>query len=213
MESDEETYCLRARKSCAGLANFSLLLARDHRVNIVTLSSQCYLVDVGMNARGPIVPMPMISGTSMFSISPREARLLHSSIPEHTSSNALNMMWRLEVRNNEGSPWTPTYAFSEIEFLHADFEMMCWYTSTSPRSWFTHKILVGQMILDKQRQEIIGDVTLFEAMLRKRIHGETCFEVECKSEKERVSVLQEHFGIKLTDVERNGIVGKEAQIS
>ena len=166
-----------------------------------------------MNARGPIVPIPMISGTSVFSISPREARLLHSSIPEHTNSNALNMMWRLEVRNNEGCQWTPTYAFSEIEFLHADFEMMCWYTSTSPRSWFTHKILVGQMILDKQRQEIIGDITLFESMLRKRIHGETCVEVECQSEKERVSMLQEHFGIKLTDVERQGIAGKEAQIS
>lgn len=166
-----------------------------------------------MNARGPIVPMPMISDTSMFSISPRQARLMHSSIPEHTCSNALNVMWRLEVRNNEGCQWIPTYAFSEIEFLHADFEMMCWYTSTSPRSWFTHKILVGQMILDKERQEIVGDITLFESLLRKRVHGEVSFEVECKSEEERVKLLQEHFGIKLRDVERKGIMGKEAQIS
>ncbi|KAF6221274.1 hypothetical protein HO133_002129 [Letharia lupina] len=49
-------------------------LARDHLVNLVTLSSQRYLVDVGMNARGPIVPLPLISGTSTFSVSPRKTR-------------------------------------------------------------------------------------------------------------------------------------------
>ena len=179
----------------------------------MTLSSQRYLVDVGMNARGPIVAMPLISNTSTFSISPREARLLYGPIPEHTSSDALNKMWLLEVRNNESCQWTPTYVFSEIEFLHADFEMMCWYTSTSPRSWFTHKIFVGRMILDKIRQEIVGDITLLESILRKRIHGQVSFEVECKSEKERVKLLQEHFAIKLRDVECKGIMGREAQIS
>lgn len=165
-----------------------------------------------MNARGPIVPLPLISGISRFSVSPREARLLHSSIPEHTSSNTLNTMWRLEVRNNEGCQWTPTYAFTEIEFLPVDFEMMTWYTSTSPRSWFTHKILVGRMVVDTQREEIVGDITLFERTLRKRVHGEIQLEEECKSEKERVELLQEHFGIKLRDIEREGIMGKESKI-
>lgn len=166
-----------------------------------------------MNARGPIVPLPLISDNSSFSISPREARLLHSYIPEHTTSHTLNIMWRLEVRNHEGCQWIPTYAFSEIEFLPVDFEMMNWYTSTSPRSWFTHKILVGRMIMDAQREEIVGDVTLFERTLRKRIHGELRLEVECRSEKERVDLLQKHFGITLRDVERKGILEKESQIS
>ena len=182
-------------------------------VNIVTLSSQRYLVDVGMNARGPIVPLPLIPDTPAFSVSPRTARLLYSSIPEHTTSHTLNMMWRLEVRNHEGCQWTPTYAFSEIEFLPVDFDMMNWYTMTSPRSWFTHKILVGRMIMDTQREEIIGDMTLFERTLRKRIHGKVTFEVECRSEDERLELLQEHFGIRLRDCERQGIRGKEAEIT
>lgn len=182
-------------------------------VNLVTLSSQRYLVDVGMNARGPMVPLPLIQNISAFSISPRKARLLYGSIPEHTTSHAMNMMWRLEVRNHEGSQWTPTYAFSEIEFLPVDFEMMHWYTTTSPRSWLTHKILVTRMILDTQLEEIVGDTTLFERTLRKRIHGKVTFEVECKSEEDRVELLQEHFGLKLGDVERKGIIGKESQIS
>ena len=166
-----------------------------------------------MNARGPIVAMPLVSDTSTFSITPREARLLYGSIPEHTSSDALNMMWQLEVRNNEGCQWIPTYAFSEIEFLPADFEMMCWYTATSPRCWLTHKVFVGRMILDRTKQEIVGDITLLENIIRKRIHGKASFEAECKSEKERVKLLQEHFSIKLGDVECKGIMGREAQIS
>lgn len=186
--------------------------SRDHLVNIVTLSSQRYLVDVGMNARGPIVPMPLISDVPVFSISPRKARLLHSSIPEMTTSHALNTMWRLEVRNHQGSPWIPTYAFSEIEFLPVDFEMMNWYLITNPRSFFTHKILVGRVILDKQREEIVGDTTLFERTLRKRIHGKVELEVECKSEEERLELLQEYFKISLTEVERNGIVGRVSHI-
>ena len=91
--------------------------------------------------------------------------------------------------------------------------MINWYMTTSPRSFFKHKILVGRMILDEQREEIEGDITLFEKILRKRIQGEVKFEVECKSENERVQLLQEHFGIKLRDAERKGIIGMVSQIS
>lgn len=165
-----------------------------------------------MNARGPMVPLPLIPDASAFSILPRKARLLHSLIPEHTASYPQHLMWRLEVRDCEGCQWIPTYAFSEIEFLPVDFEMINWYMTTSPRSFLKHKILVGRMILDVQGDEIVGDITLFERTLRKRIHGEVKFEVECKSEKERVQLLHEHFGIKLRDVEREGIIGVASQI-
>ena len=181
-------------------------------INLVTLSSQRYLVDVGMNARGPIVPLPLLPGNSAFSVFPRKARLLHGSIPEHTTSHTLNRMWRLEVRNDEDGQWIPTYAFSEIEFLPVDFEMMNWYTTTSPRSFLTHKILVGRMIMDAETEEIIGDMTLFERTLRKRIHGKIIFEKECKSESERVELLEEYFEIKFKDCERKGIKGKESEI-
>ena len=62
-------------------------------------------------------------------------------------------------------------------------------------------------------EEIIGDVTLFERTLRKRIHGMVEFGGECESENEGVELLQAYFGIKLRDCERKGIVGKESEIS
>jgi arylamine N-acetyltransferase len=103
-------------------------------VNIVTLSSRRYLVDVGMGARGPMVLLEMVSGASATSISRRTIRLLHGCIPEHTSSHPSNALWKLEMRNSEGSACVPTYAFTDMEFLPQDFEVMNWYVSMNPRS-------------------------------------------------------------------------------
>lgn len=181
-------------------------------VNIVTFSSQRYLVDVGMGTRGPMVPLALIPGASAFSISPRTARLLHGCIPEHTSSRASNALWQLEIRNRADSPWIPTYAFTEIEFLPQDFEVLNFYITKHPRSWFTHKILVVRMILDEDMQEIMGDVTLFERSLVKRIHGKVELEIYCKSEKERVDLLWKWFRIKLTDAEQQAIRSTVSEI-
>ena len=181
-------------------------------VNIVTLSSQRYLVDVGMGARGPLVPLAMTPGSSALSISPRTVRLLHGCIPEHSSSHPSNALWQLEMRNGEGSAWVPTYAFTETEFLPQDYEVMNWWISKNPQSWFTHKILVVRMVLDAEMQLIVGDVSLFEKTLVKRIHGQVEVEIQCRSEQERVDLLRTWFGIKLTDSEQKAIVSTASEI-
>ena len=95
MESRGESVCVsrlisRGWDTC--LADSQIPLARDHLVNLVTLSSQRYLVDVGMNARGPIVPLPLISDTSAFSVYPRKARLLHGSSTARLDPRAYSLL-------------------------------------------------------------------------------------------------------------------------
>ena len=174
-------------------------------VNIVTLSSERYLIDVGMGSRGPMVPLLLSLDTCAISVAPRKVRLMRGLIPEHTSCHTSNQLWKLEVSSCDGSPWVPTYAFSEIEFLSQDFEVMNWYISMHRRSWFTHKLLVSRMVMDPQGKELIGDVTLFERGLKERIHGKTMLELECKSEEERVELLHTRFEIKLSEKEKKGI--------
>ena len=181
-------------------------------INLVTISSQRYLVDVGMGARGPIVPLPLIHGSSRFSIRPRTSRLLYDWVPEHTSLHSTNRLWRLEVLDREGDKWTPTYAFSEVEFFPADYEVMNWYVTTHRRSWFTYQILVGRMILNEDQDEVIGDLTLFERTLKKRIHGENQMQIECRSEGDRVDLLERYFGLELTTPEQEGINGTMSAI-
>ena len=181
-------------------------------VNIVTISKQRYLVDVGIGAYGPMVPLPLISGVATVSIAPRSVRLVNACIPEQTSSHASNAMWQLEVRNQDTDAWRITYAFSDIEFLPEDYEMMNWYTSTNRRSFWTHQVLAMKMVLSDDQQEIVGDVTLFQRGLRRRNHGKVEIEVECGSEKERVEALQKYLGIKLSIVEQRAIKGMASEI-
>ena len=181
-------------------------------VNIVTISKQRYLVDVGIGAYGPMVPLPLVSGVTTVSITPRSIRLVNACIPEHTSSHASNAMWQLEVRNQDTDAWSITYAFSEIEFLPEDYEMMNWYTSTNRRSFWTHQVLAMKMVLSDDQQEVVGDITLFQRGLRRRIHGKVEIEVECGTEKERVEALQKYLGIKLSPAEQRAIKGMASEI-
>ena len=181
-------------------------------INLVTISSQRYLVDVGMGARGPIVPLPLIHGALRYSIRPRTSRLLYDWVPEHTSLHSSNRLWRLEALDREGANWTPTYAFSEAEFFPADYEVMNWYVTTHRRSWFTYQILVGRMILNEDQDEVVGDLTLFEKTLKKRIHGENQMQIECKSERDRVRLLKEYFDLGLTTTQRESIRGTTSVI-
>jgi hypothetical protein len=68
------------------------------------------------------------------------------------------------------------------------------------------------MILDTEKQHIVGDVTLFERTLVKRIHGKVEVEIECRSEQQRVDLLWTWFGIILTNSEQKAIVSTVSEI-
>ena len=182
-------------------------------VNIVELSSQRYLVDVGMSAKGPMVPVLLQENSSPFtSIAPRRVRLVREYLPEATSRYKGHECWQLQQCYNDDRPWISIYAFSDVEFIPADFVVMNWYINTHPRSWFTHKIMVGKMLLSEDGQEIVGDLTLYEKALRKRVRGRIELDVAFQSEEERILLLQEHFDIQLDAHERRSIHGTMSEI-
>ena len=61
------------------------------------------------------------------------------------------------------------------------------------------------MLLNDEGDEIVGDLTLFERLVRRRIGGQTEVLAELNSEDERVEALDRLLGVKLNEVERNGI--------
>jgi hypothetical protein len=68
------------------------------------------------------------------------------------------------------------------------------------------------MVLDTGKQHIIGDVTMFERTLVKRIHGQVEVEIECRSEQQRMDLLWTWIGIILTDPEQKAIVSTVSEI-
>ncbi|TVY84787.1 Arylamine N-acetyltransferase [Lachnellula suecica] len=162
-----------------------------------------YLVDVGTGATGATAPLPLIHDEVSPNIGPQDKRLVYDSIPDVTDSN--QKLWVYQHRNGKEKPWTPTYCFQETEFLPRDFLVMNHFTSTHPTSIFTYNLICTKLIMEDE--VIVGNITLFNGDLKKRINGKTEHVASLTSEGERVAALKTYFGITLSQAEKDGIKG------
>ncbi|PIG85357.1 N-hydroxyarylamine O-acetyltransferase [Aspergillus arachidicola] len=147
-------------------------------------------------------------------IPPRLIRLQLRSIPESYATRSANStgppkMWCYDICYNPGDDaekeWLPVYCFTETEFLPQDYEVMSWFTSTNPRSFFTRYVTCTKMLMDEDKEMIVGNVTLFKDTVRKAIGANREVIKECKTEDERLLALAEIFNVHLTDEEKRGI--------
>ncbi|RAQ51159.1 N-hydroxyarylamine O-acetyltransferase [Aspergillus flavus] len=186
----------------------------NHMLNLVRLDDEWYVVDVGMGSMGPNLPYPLRDGFETTSIPPRVIRLQLRSIPESYATRSANStgppkMWCYDVCYNPGDEakkeWLPVYCFTETEFLPQDYEVMSWFTSTNPRSFFTKYVTCTKMLMDEDKEMIVGNVTLFKDTVRKSIGANREVIKECKTEDERLRALAEIFNVYLTEEEKRGI--------
>lgn len=180
----------------------------NHMLNLVRLDGQWYIVDVGMGSMGPNKPFPLEDGFQTISIAPRKIRLQLRAIAESYGDHS-NMLWCYDVCHNptdDGEEvWTPSYCFTETEFLPQDYQMMSWFTSTHPSSFFTSMINCMRMIMDESQEKVIGNIMLFETKIIKSIGAYRETVKECATEEERLDALKEIFDIDLTEEEKAGI--------
>jgi arylamine N-acetyltransferase len=128
------------------------------------------------------------------------------------TNSVVQGMWIFESRISNQHDWTPNYCFGLTEFLPQDFEVMNYATSTRRTSWFTFDIICLKMILDEEKDDIIGILFLSGSTLKRRRFGTTETIAECADEDQRASVLKEHFGISLSPRERSGIKGMVTEL-
>jgi arylamine N-acetyltransferase len=180
-------------------------------LNLVHLGEEWYVVDVGMGSMGPNLPFPLRDGFETTSIAPRKIRIQYRAIAESHASNPSTgtKLWCYDVCYNPGQDggdkWTPVYAFTETEFLPQDYEVMSWFTSTNPRSFFTRYVTCTKMIMDEEKEVIIGNNTLFVDTIRETIGDDRKVIRECKTEGERIQALEDIFDVRLTEEEKNGL--------
>lgn len=180
----------------------------NHMLNLVRLNEKWYVVDVGMGSMGPNLPYPLQDGFETVSIAPRKIRLQLRAIPESYGPSS-NKLWCYDVCLNPSEDgnnvWTPTYCFTETEFLPQDYQMMSWFTSTNKSCFFTRHITATRMLLDEESEKIIGNITLFEDWVKQTIGKERKDLKDCKTEDERIAALKEYFDINLTEEQRKGV--------
>ena len=194
----------------ARVNNGGVFTGWTHMINIVTIDETKYHVDVGFGGNGPVVPMPLErSGVVREHIKPAAARLQWRNIPGNTDPN--QRLWVFEHRQDENSDFTMTYCFTELEFLPSDYAVMNYFTSTSKHTFFTRTIVVEKKLLD-DAGEFAGQLIMSDGDLKWRMHGKKTKQIEFGSEKDRLSALEEHFGIRFGEVERVGIQGLPSEI-
>jgi len=197
-----------------------------HIVNIVTLpNNQKYMLDVGFGGDGPTKPIPLISGQVVQNIGTQELRLVHGNIPQQNEKK--QKLWTYQYRNSPNAEWNSFYSFPELEFLHQDFEIMNYFTSTSPESFQTYTILVVKFLRRKKVGEvggedgkegkeggvgIYGKVMMVNGEVKQNLGGKTKVVKVCRTEGERIEALREWFGIELTEEEKKGIRGLRSEL-
>src|SRR5690349_10267718 len=143
-------------------------------VNIVTISSQRYLVDTGFGSSGPHHPVPLLLGDGVEepNVGQQRISLSREFIDECVDPD--QKFWVYRYRHSTSSPWITGYCFSEVEFLQVDFEVMNLKTSTLP-GIFTENVICVKMLMEDAdadgEAKLVGDMTLFNDEVRKRIGG------------------------------------------
>ena len=181
---------------------------RNHQVNLVHIENILYLVEVGYGEQGPTRPLALYHDqVSKWGATDAETRLTYHvpSIP------CLNGLWHYEFRKSEEVSWTSLFCFGLTEFSPPDFEIMNFATSTKRTSLFTRMVLCNRMLLDTEKDDVVGTLALIDGVLKQRIGG-YIYETKCTTEEERVQFLKEKFGIVLTKSEQEGIKGTYTEI-
>jgi arylamine N-acetyltransferase len=185
---------------------------RNHMVNLVTVGEKKYLVDVGFGSNGPHQPVPLQREFDFHNVGDQSGRLVFGPISQQVGKD--QPLWQYEIRNGNGKAetWTPAYCFTETEFISEDFTIINYYMSTSRESWFTFHVVCVLMLLDEAGQKIIGDLTLFNNTLKRRL-GATSEVLETfTSEDERLAALAKFFNITFSKAGRESVRHTSAEI-
>lgn len=79
------------------------------------------------------------------------------------------------------------------------------WTSTSRSSWFVSALVCVRWHLSDDGERVVGQTTLFQNTLKRRIGDSSESPMEINSESDRVEALEKYFDIPLTEAERKGI--------
>lgn len=189
-------------------------------VNIVTISSQRYLVDVGFGSSGPHHPIPLLPGAGVEepNVGEQVVKLSHEAVEDCLDPS--QKFWVYRYRHTNATPFIIGYCFTEVEFLQADFEVMNLGTSMIP-GLFTDNVICVKMLMDNIDNEdggtdgkvnLVGDITLFGSEVKRRLGGKSEVMQILETETDRLEALKKWFGIGLAGDEVSGIRGMQSEL-
>jgi arylamine N-acetyltransferase len=192
-----------------------------HIVNIVTLPASAtassreerYHVDVAFGGDGPTAPLALVAGRVHRNLGAQEVRLVRDWISTQVHRTEEAKLWIYQYRNGVDRDWNSFYAFPELEFMAADWEVCNWWTGSNELCWQTFTVLIVKFLGRAKEggkageQEIYGKRMLVDGVVKENVGGKTTTIAVCETEAERVAALDKYFGVKLTEEEALSIRG------
>ncbi|GAP86262.1 putative arylamine N-acetyltransferase [Rosellinia necatrix] len=193
-----------------------------HIVSIVDIAGQRYHVDIAFGGDCATLPLPLVDGLVHRNLGAQQVRLVRDWIPTQLRRTEDAKLWIYQYRNGPDLEWNSFYCFPLVEFMPNDWEVVNVFASTSPRCWQV-KTVIAIKFLRRPREregsdgdgdgngegeeETYGKRMLVNDVIKENLGGRTSVIYECKDEADRVAALEKYFDIRLTDEEKNGIVG------
>lgn len=176
---------------------------------------QTYLVDVGYGGVGIVRPMLLeaghiVSGSSV----PEEHRLVRAMHPDsslHDTESSRD--WVLQYRCGSRQPdWTTLYMFSETETFSCDWIAYSQWLCTHPVKLFRenviailHFVIQDEAGRDDPLGAPLGRLVMTGKRVQKRIGTQSETIKEFHTERDRVRILKEDFGIIVDECEVRNI--------
>jgi arylamine N-acetyltransferase len=182
---------------------------------LILIRGKTYHVDVGFANYGSLSPLLLQENATAACVPGLEVRLIRKSIPDNVTDQKL---WVLEVRDSHSNTWKNGYCFGETEFLPQDFTTLNFRTMRDPASWFTTTFILTRVLMEEsgassEDKEAIGTLTIMGDTLQRRVHGGASEVIlVCKSEPDRIAMLEKWFNVVLNTEEQRAIVGLASEI-
>ncbi|KAA8563958.1 hypothetical protein EYC84_011961 [Monilinia fructicola] len=171
-----------------------------HMVNIVTLpDGHKYMVDVAFGGDGATRPLALVPGRAVRNLGLQEVRLVREAIPQLVDRSQLQ--WVYQYRNGAAGDWNAYYAFAEVEFLHADLEIVNFFVSgrVGGGNFQTENVFVVAFLSGRGEGEgeegegevkIIGKRMLVNGVLKENLGGKTRVVRVCQGEERESEGLE-----------------------
>ena len=182
-------------------------------VNIVEFDDgRRWFVDVGYGGDAPTQPMLLKDDdVGCRNFGDQKARLkLHDA--SRTSGREARL-WVYQTQESADEAWKSQYCFSETEFIHQDYHVMSYYTSTRPENYLGRSVIASK--LEMEDGMIVRKIILHNAGIRVQENTPGVQKTQhslLSSEKDRLEVIEKQFGIYLTEEEEQGILGKPTEL-
>lgn len=180
-----------------------------HVNTIVTIQTQKYVVDTNFGQFGAPFPVPLVHDEAVVDVWHQSRRMIRASIPGWTDPE--QKWWRMQIRERDNDAWLDVCCFMEAEWLPVDFHIMISGLDSLGAGWFKSRVICFRIILEENLP--VGYLMIWQDELR-RVYKGGDIEILQKfyGENDRLTALEDEFGITFSDEEQKQIIGTVTEL-